>query len=353
MANRILDQASHSEPATDGVDTGHVELATADASKRSAPPRRPAAAANRSAEGRGRKSAGPAAGGTAARTVAKASPLQTRSKSVGSGSKRPAGKLAPASDVSDASVVAKVAAAVPDKVADAVAAVPPAGVVRQHAVPAALVGAAVVWYLLQTKVGKSAEARLVAQAKRATGAVGSALSSLGGTAGEAYSQAADSTLGALGTAAGSVGHAAGSVGHAAGSAAGAVHDGAVSLAGFAKSGLVSAGGAIRSGAGVVGESTVVGYRRSQKAVAESWEKHPLVVGASLMAAGVTAGMFLPAPRQSGALLSRASADLSRKMSNKAGELLERGRAAIGLGGAAEPEPAPTPRRSTRTRAKSA
>ncbi len=337
MSNRIQDQIALSDPATDGSED----------SPSTAPPaggvtpvaaRRAARSKGPGSNGRNGKAAEPAAAtvksgpkrsGGFGRSAVKLSPaIRNVTKTA-----RSAVAATGASDGQDAGGAGDGAAATPAVAGGPAAAV--GGALRQHAIPAALVGAAAVWYLLQTKPARAAEARLLGQARRAAGAVGTALSEAGGVAGGVYTQAAGTTRDAIGTAAGSVGHAAEVT-------AGAVHDGAVSLAGYAKSGAVTAGEALRTGAGVIGEGTRTGYRRTQRAVADTWDQHPLVAGASLLAAGLTAGMFLPAPRQSGALLTRASADLSRKLGSKASELLEKGRAAVGLSApAAAPQPATT------------
>ncbi len=326
MANRITDTLS--EPSTDMTDAAagshHEPTATVTPRRR--------AAANSPA----RKTAGQTAGGTTAKAASKVPPLKSRAKATPAAVKAAAVKVIPAGIVKKVQAVTTDLAVAPPEV--------PARSLRQHAVPAALFGAGLAWYLLQTQVARSAEARLLGQAKRAATAVGGALAGVGESAGEAYTHAADSSREAIGTAAESVGN-------AAGSAAEAVQHGAVALAGYAKTGVTTAGTAIRAGAVAAGETTAAGYRRGQKAVAESWDNHPLVVGATLLAAGVTAGMFLPAPRQSGALFSRVSADLSRKLSNKAGDLIEKGRVAVGL--AVPPAPAPAAARRQRPRTRTA
>ena len=198
------------------------------------------------------------------------------------------------------------------------------GSVKQHPVPAALIGAGLAWLLLETRTARSAEAKLLRRAKRAVGTVGEALSPLGESAGESFGQARDTARDAMtGTA--------DAVGRAVGTAAEAVAGGAVTLAEIAKSGVSTAGTALRDGAAAVGEAAKAGYGRSREAVADTWERHPLMVGASLLAAGLATGMLLPAVRPGGNAEGRKPASEEAERTSEAlktagSELYEKGRA---------------------------
>ncbi|MDQ3441658.1 MAG: hypothetical protein M3478_15045 [Planctomycetota bacterium] len=97
-----------------------------------------------------------------------------------------------------------------------------------------------------------------------------------------------------------------------GSAAESVKDGAATLAEYAQ-----------NGASKIGEGAKKGYQRSREAVATTWDEHPLTVGLALLAAGVAAGMMLPAPK-SGAI-SRAAKGLTQRVTSTGEELLESAR----------------------------
>ena len=96
------------------------------------------------------------------------------------------------------------------------------------------------------------------------------------------------------------------------SAAETVKEGAATLADYAQ-----------SGASKVGQVAKKGYQRSREAVATTWDEHPLTVGLALLAAGVAAGMMLPAPK-SGAI-SRAAKGLTQRVATTGEELLESAR----------------------------
>ena len=97
-----------------------------------------------------------------------------------------------------------------------------------------------------------------------------------------------------------------------GSAAETVKESAASLAEYAQ-----------TGASKVGHAAKKGYQRSREAVATTWDEHPLTVGIALLAAGVAAGMMLPAPK-SGAI-SRAARGLTQRVASTGEELLESAR----------------------------
>ena len=158
--------------------------------------------------------------------------------------------------------------------------------VRENPIPAALIGAGLTWLLVKNRQ------RLPAPH------LPEAFSGLADTARESFSGTAQSTRDAV----------RGGVG----SAAEAVKDRAAMLAEYAQSGASKAGQAAKKG-----------FERSRDAVATTWDEHPLTVGLTLLAAGVAAGMMLPAPK-SGAI-TRAAKGLTQRVTATGEELLNNAR----------------------------
>lgn len=156
------------------------------------------------------------------------------------------------------------------------------GTVRDNPIPAALIGAGLTWLLVKNRQ------RLPAphMPERLTG--------LADAARESFSGAAQTTR-----------HA---VRDGVGTAAESVKDGAATLAEYAQ-----------SGAAKVGQAAKKGYRKGRNTVATTWDEHPLAVGLGLLAAGVAAGMLLPAPK--GETITRAARKLSDRVTSTGEELL--------------------------------
>jgi hypothetical protein len=148
--------------------------------------------------------------------------------------------------------------------------------VRENPIPAALVGAGLTWLIVKNRQ------------RLPMPHVPQALTGIAETARESFSDSAQSTRQAV---------------------RGGVGSAAETLAEYAQ-----------SGAAKVGQVARKGYRRSREAVATTWDEHPLTVGLALLAAGVAAGMMLPAPK-SGAI-SRAAKGLKQRVTSTGEELIE-------------------------------
>jgi hypothetical protein len=179
--------------------------------------------------------------------------------------------------------------------------------IRQHPVPAALIGAGVAWLLLESRAARDAETRLLEQARGAAGRVGEAFSGLAETARSAYSEASHSTQQRLS------------------GAAETLKDRAAALADYAGSGMSSVGSALQSGTRAVGDTAYTGYERSREALSEAWEQHPLAVGASLLVAGVATGLLLPASVREGRIMGDAAYNVAEKVKSSGSALIEQGK----------------------------
>ena len=139
------------------------------------------------------------------------------------------------------------------------------------------------------------------------GSVGSALSGAAGAVGSALQGAKDAVTGA-------VSGAVGSAGGALGSARGQVGDWAGSARGYTSSGASAAGQYARQG---------YGYGRD--AFREASEEYPLAVGVAALAAGVIAGLVLPGTRREDELMGEQSDQLKSTAMETGQDLLERGK----------------------------
>jgi len=244
---------------------------------------------------------------------------------------------------------------------------------KQHPLPAALIGAGVVWMLLEgddksrqraavragawppdytregppTHAGSTVDARTGKPYDEATygaeyrgragyperdpvlpptgnagqtGSSGSGTSASGssGAVGSALSGAASAVGSALQGAkeavTGAVGSASGAVGSAVGSAGGHVGDWAGSARGYTA-----------SGASAAGEYVQQGYGRGRDALLEASEEYPLAVGVAALAVGVIAGLVLPGTRREDELMGEQSDQLKSAAKETGEELLDRGK----------------------------
>jgi len=140
--------------------------------------------------------------------------------------------------------------------------------VKNHPVPALVVGAGL-GYLAALGLRRSAP-----QASRISEGARGVLE----TVGEGIGGAAETTKEALGT------------------AGETIKEGATKAWHGAERGLSKAGSALREGASAVGQSAERAFETSREAVGDTWEKHPLMVCAAVLAAGAAAGLLLPRTR---------------------------------------------------------
>lgn len=81
-----------------------------------------------------------------------------------------------------------------------------------------------------------------------------------------------------------------------GSAGETIKEGAARAWHGAETGLAKTGSAIKQGASAVGHGAERAFETSREAVADTWDKHPLMVCAAALAAGAAAGLLLPRTR---------------------------------------------------------
>jgi hypothetical protein len=239
---------------------------------------------------------------------------------------------------------------------------------KQHPLPAALIGAGVVWLLLEgdnksrqragvnagrwpldydpdgppMHSGSYVDARTGKPYDEATygaeyrgqgqGARGAVLPPMSDTSGSS-SSSSGSTGGGIGA---TISGAASSVGSALQGAKEAV-TGAVSSATGAVSGAVgSAGGQVgnwagsargytSSGSSAAGQYARQGYGYSRDAIREASEEYPLAVGVAALALGAVAGLLLPGTRREDELMGQQSDQLKSAAMETGEDLLERGK----------------------------
>ncbi len=158
--------------------------------------------------------------------------------------------------------------------------------VRENPIPAALVAAGLTWLIVKNRERLSMPS------------MPGALSGIADTARESFTDMAQSTRQAV----------RGGVDAAAES----VKGGAATVADYAQ-----------SGASTVGQVARKGFEKGRDVVATTWDEHPLTVGIALLAAGVAAGMMLPAPK--GAAITRAAKGLTQRVTSTGEELLHSAR----------------------------
>jgi hypothetical protein len=118
-----------------------------------------------------------------------------------------------------------------------------------------------------------------------------------------------------------------SFGTAAEGAASSVRDGLVTIREYAQEGVGTAGEAIREGAGAVGRGARRAVSSTADAVSETWDSHALAVCAVALAAGITAGMLLPATLRENRAIGRASDALAKQARRAGAQALKRGKRA--------------------------
>jgi hypothetical protein len=161
--------------------------------------------------------------------------------------------------------------------------------VKQHPLPAALLGAGLAWLLLETRPARKAEAKVAKRVRGAAAAVSEPFSGVPQAARSAFKESAE---------------------HARQS----VRSGAGALGEYARDGVTA-----------VGRTAQRGYLRGRETLSEQWERHPLAMGLALLGAGLASGMLLPSSRRESETFGKASDDLSRRVKETSAEMLDRGR----------------------------
>jgi len=100
----------------------------------------------------------------------------------------------------------------------------------------------------------------------------------------------------LETVGGGISGAAGTTKDALGAAGSTIKEGATKAWHGAETGLTKAASALREGASAVGQTAERAFESSREAVSDTWENHPLMVCAAVLAAGAAAGLLLPRTR---------------------------------------------------------
>lgn len=134
---------------------------------------------------------------------------------------------------------------------------------REHPVPAALIGAGLAWLLLESRPARKFERQL-----------GETLTEYAGTARDALGGVAEYL-----------------------------------------------GGSVSN----VAEGGVNAGEYARETIADTFERHPLAVCAAVLAAGVAAGMMLPSTGAENSLLGRTSDALTKTIRSKGGAWIEQGR----------------------------
>ena len=170
-------------------------------------------------------------------------------------------------------------------------------VVSEHPIPLAMIGAGLAMLLVENRTGLgNVERRLMRQGRDLLGGVGETLSEYTSTARDALAGAAEYVGESLGPVAESV------------------------------TGRTSRlGEYVSSGASSVGHGVENAYEYGRDALADAWERHPIALCASILAAGVAAGMLLPATRRENSLFGRTSDAVARKLREQGREFLSQGR----------------------------
>jgi len=82
---------------------------------------------------------------------------------------------------------------------------------------------------------------------------------------------------------------------------------------------------LSNGASSVGQGVESAYEYGRDAIADTWERHPVMLCAGILAAGLAAGMLLPATRRENSLLGRTSDAVARKVRQQGRKIFDEGR----------------------------
>lgn len=104
-----------------------------------------------------------------------------------------------------------------------------------------------------------------------------------------------------------------------------LRDEAATLARYGRRGAARVGEALEEGASAVGRVAAEGYERGREFAAESWQNHPLAMGAAALVLGATAGMLLPSLPAEVAALGETSARAASQLREGAERLWTEGK----------------------------
>jgi hypothetical protein len=161
--------------------------------------------------------------------------------------------------------------------------------VAEHPIPVAMIGAGLAMLLLENRTGlANVERRMMRQGRELLGGVGESLSDYTSTAREALGEAAE-------------------------------------YVGESLAPATRIGEYVSNGASTLGQGVESAYEYGRDALAETWERHPVALCASILAAGLAAGFLLPSTRRENSLFGRASDAVTRKIREQGRELVSQGR----------------------------
>jgi len=170
--------------------------------------------------------------------------------------------------------------------------------IREHPIPALMIGSGLALLLLENRGFQRVESRLMEKGHEVFDDVTETLSDAAGTARDAMSNMA------------------GTVGRGLGTAAESVAEGTAAVGQYARSGVSTVGGAIGGAASTVAEGAQAGFEGFVEGIADFWQRHPLVACASVLAAGVGAGMLLPSARRDGEMRGEEAQESSPRESSR-------------------------------------
>jgi hypothetical protein len=150
--------------------------------------------------------------------------------------------------------------------------------VAAHPIPAIMIGAGLVWLLLESRALRPFEQRMLRQGKRALGTVGET--------------------------------------------AGSLREGLSTAGEYARGGAAAVREAFYEGANAVSRGAQRGYETTRQTLSQSWGSHPLAVCAAVLAAGVAAAILLPATSGEMRWMGKTSGAITRRVKEKGRQLVK-------------------------------
>jgi hypothetical protein len=157
--------------------------------------------------------------------------------------------------------------------------------VAAHPIPAMMIGAGLAWLFLESRTLRPYEKRLIGGGRRAIGALSETTGSLREGLSEGLHTAGD----------------------------------------YARGGAAAVRDAFYEGAGLVSRKAQKGLQSTRQTFGQTWESHPLLVCAGLLAAGVAAAILLPETAREQRWMGDASDAVTRTVRNKGRQLVRKGK----------------------------
>jgi hypothetical protein len=172
-----------------------------------------------------------------------------------------------------------------------------------------LIAAGIGWYLVQNRAVRAS--RLMRGARQFVSRIESSV-------GNAFSSAAERSVG-------SVQGAAGTIGKSLRSATDSVRASLATFGAQAQGGASAVGEAVRYGAGSGRRTAARGVNGTSDVVSTMWRDHPLAVAATVLAAGATAGMLVPATEREQRVMGDAVGKAKKTVRRGGKRLLREGK----------------------------